>query len=217
MTQTVFITGGSGYIGTRLIVALLARGHRVRALARRGSEHKLPAGCDIVSGDALDAASYRDAIAPADTLIHLVGVAHPNPAKAAQFRSIDLRAACQAIDAAGHVGIRHFIYLSVAQPAPVMHDYVAARAEAEAYLAQSGLAATVLRPWYVLGPGHRWPYVLLPLYWLAACVPGAREIARRLGMVTLEQMVAALVAAVEAPPSGVRIVEVPQIRAAAPL
>jgi uncharacterized protein YbjT (DUF2867 family) len=214
MTQTVFVTGGTGYIGRRLIEILLARGHHVRALARGGSVHRLPAGCEPVVGDALEAASYADAIVPADVLVHLIGVSHPNPAKADQFRSIDLRAARAAVDAAKRAGVRHFVYLSVAQPAPVMREYIAARAEAEAYLAQSGLAATVLRPWYVLGPGHRWPYLLLPFYWLAECLPGTRETARRLGLVTLAQMVDALRAAVERPAQGMRIVEVPEIRAA---
>ena len=72
--------------------------------------------------------------------------------------------------------------------------------------------ATFLRPWYVLGPGHRWPYLLVPAYWLLERLPGTCETARRVGLVTLAQMVAALVRAVESPPEGVRVVEVPEIR-----
>jgi len=74
--------------------------------------------------------------------------------------------------------------------------------------------ATILRPWYVLGPGHRWPYLLLPIYKLMELLPSTREGATRLGLVMLEQMVRALVEAVETPTTGVRIIEVPQIRAA---
>ena len=76
------------------------------------------------------------------------------------------------------------------------------------------LNATVLRPWYVLGPGHRWPYALLPFYKLAEWLPFTRDGAHRLGLVTLRQMVLALVEAVEKPAPGVRIVGVPEIRAA---
>jgi hypothetical protein len=54
--------------------------------------------------------------------------------------------------------------------------------------------------------------VLLPLYWLGELVPMTRAGARRLGLVTLEQMIGTLVQAVEQPPSGVRILEVPDIR-----
>ncbi len=69
-----------------------------------------------------------------------------------------------------------------------------------------------LRPWYVLGPGHRRPYALLPLYRVLEALPATREGARRLGLVTLDQMVAALVGAVENPAEEVRVFGVPEIR-----
>ena len=142
-----------------------------------------------------------------------MGVSHPNPSKAAQFRNVDLASARGAIQASVSAGIQHFVYLSVAQPAPVMKAYIAVRAECEVMLRESGMNTTLLRPWYVLGPGHRWPYLLMPMYWLMELVPATGEGARRLGLVTLEQMTRALVTAVENPSRGVRIVEVPEIRA----
>jgi len=210
--HNVFITGGTGYLGRPLIEQLVSRGHEVRALARAGSEKKLPHGCKIVAGDALDPNSYASQIAPSDTFVQLVGVAHPSPAKAAQFRSIDFVSASGAIQAAAHSGIQHFVYLSVAHPAPVMKAYIQVRSECEQLLRESGMNATILRPWYVLGPGHRWPYLLVPAYWLLELVPSTRPGTRRLGLVTHAQMVAALVRTVEHPSSGVRVVEVPEIR-----
>ena len=108
----------------------------------------------------------------------------------------------------------HLIYVSVAQPAPVMRAYLAARAAGEASIAEAGLAATVLRPWYVIGPGHRWPIVLAPLYWVLERLPATRDGARRLGLVTLAQMVSALAFAVEHPPERgtMRNVDAPRIR-----
>ena len=208
------MTGGTGYMGRRLIPQLLARGHRVQALVRSSSSAKLPAGCVPVLGDALDAASYSAAVQPAETFVHLVGVAHPSPAKAEQFRSVDLASVRAAGAAAVTAGIRHFVYVSVAHPAPMMKAYIAARSEGEELIRASGLSATILRPWYVLGPGHRWPVILQPFYRMAEQFPGTRESALRLGLVTIDQMLAALVRAVENPPDGMRIVEVPQIRAA---
>jgi uncharacterized protein YbjT (DUF2867 family) len=211
--HSVFIAGGTGYMGQRLIARLLARGHEVRALVRAGSEKKLPAGCTPVPGDALNGASYAAQITPADTFVQLVGVAHPSPAKAKEFRQIDLPAGLGAIAAAKSAGIRHFVYLSVAHPAPMMHTYIAVRAECEAAIASAALNATILLPWYVLGPGHWWPYLLVPIYTLAELLPQTREGARRLGLVTLEQMTNALTFAVENPAQGRRIVTVPEIRA----
>jgi len=209
----VFVTGGTGYVGRPLITRLLERGHEVRALVRPGSEAKLPPGCQVVVGDALDGSSYAGQIKPADTFVQLVGVAHPNPKKAPEFRSIDLASGRGAIEAAGAAGVRHFVYVSVAHPAPVMKAYIQVRSECEAVIRQSGMNATILRPWYVLGPGHRWPYLLLPMYKIMEWLPATRPGAIRLGLATLEQMCQALVRAVETPPQGVRVVEVAQIRA----
>ena len=211
---TVFIAGGTGYLGRRLIPALIARGHRVRALVRRGSESKLAAGAEAVAGDPFERATFTAAVEGADTFVQLVGVPRPSPAKARQFVEIDLRSARESIEAARAARVAHFVYVSVAQPAPVMRAYQAVRREAEQRLESADVRRTILRPWYVLGPGHRWPYALLPIYRVLERLPSTRESARRLGLVTLPQMIAALVDAVEHPPDRVRIVEVPEIRSA---
>jgi nucleoside-diphosphate-sugar epimerase len=172
-----------------------------------------------VFGNALDADSYADEVPPADTFVQLVGTPHPGPRKAAEFSRVDLPSGLASVNASLLANVRHLVYVSVAHPAPVMHEYVAARAAVEARIgeacATSWLAATVLRPWYVLGPGHRWPYLLTPLYALGRVLPPTRAGAQRLGLVTHAQMVAALVEAVEHPPDGSssepRVWEVPRI------
>ena len=209
---SICITGGTGYIGRRLIPLLTIRGHQVKAVVRPGSERKLPGGVSLVLADPLKENSYTEAIGGSDTFVHLIGVPHPSPAKAAQFRAIDLPSAQVALKAARAAGVRHFIYLSVAQPASMMRAFVAVRAEGEALIRASGIHATFVRPWYVLGPGHRWPYVLLPFYWIAERIPATRGSAFRLGLITISQMLNALVWAVENPPDGVRILDVPRIR-----
>ena len=102
--------------------------------------------------------------------------------------------------------------MSVAHPAPVMQAYIAVRTKGEALIRSAGLSATILRPWYVLGPGHWWPGMLLPAYWIMERIPGTRESTRRLGLVTLRQMIAALADAADRPCDGVRVMEVPEIR-----
>ena len=201
-------------MGRRLIPQLLQHGFTVRALVRPGSETKLSPGCEPVRGDVLNSESYIDKVFPAETFVHLVGVSHPNPSKAQRFRSIDLVSLKASVEAAVQAGCRHFVFVSVAQPAPVMKAYLEVRAESEQFIRAAGINATILRPWYVLGPGHRWPYALLPVYWILERLPSTRESAMRLGLVTIDQMVRALVKAVNEPATGVRIVTVPEIRQA---
>jgi uncharacterized protein YbjT (DUF2867 family) len=209
---TVFVTGGTGFMGRDLITQLVRRGYEVKALVRPGSEHKLPHGCKVVQGDALDKNSFASQIFPAETFVQLVGVMHPNPSKTEEFRAVDLGSARAAIEAARAAGVAHFVYVSVAQPAPIMKTYIEVRAEVERIIRENGLNATILRPWYVLGPGRRWPLLLTPMYWLMEQIPATRESARRLGLVTINQMVGALVRSVENPAQGVRILGVQEIR-----
>jgi nucleoside-diphosphate-sugar epimerase len=209
--RTVFVTGGTGYVGRPLIDQLASRGHRVRALVRPGSEARLPRVAELIVGNALDSSAWAARVAPSDTFVHLVGTPHPSPSKAAEFQAVDLPSIKASVAAAVEARIQHFVYVSVAHPAPIMHAYIAVRKQGEELLETHRLNATILRPWYVLGPGHWWPYALVPIYAIARRLPSMREGARRLGLVTHAQMLRALVAVVESPASGIRVVEVPEI------
>jgi len=193
----VFVAGGTGYLGRPLIERLLNKGQSVRALVRHGSEHKLPRDAEPV---------YERNVAGCDTFVHLIGVPRPSPLKARQFREIDLPQALASIEAARLSsakpgGIRHFVYVSVAQPAPIMRAYIEVRQQCERALIQSGMPHTILRPWYVLGPGHWRPYALKPVYRLMEAIPATRDSALRLGLVTHAQMINALEWAVLNPPA----------------
>lgn len=217
MQRSVFITGGTGYIGSRVIPQLVSRGHSVRALARAESVPRLPHGCIPVVGDALDATTFARHVDGCDTFVQLVGTPHPGPSKAAEFERVDFVSARESVAAAHSSGISHFIYLSVAQSGSVMRAYVDVRMRGEALVREWAFAnpnrrTTFLRPWYVLGPGHRWPYALVPLYWAMEAIPTTRDRARALGLVTIAQMVATIVNAVEAAPTSERTVGVPGIR-----
>ena len=209
---SICVTGATGYIGSRLIPLLEERDHKLKVVVRGGSARKISSDVSVIIADPLKENSYTEAIRGCDTFIHLIGVPHPSPAKAAQFRAIDLPSIQVAVKAARDAGIRHFIYLSVAQPASMMQAFIAVRAEGEALVRASGMKATFVRPWYVLGPGHWWPYALVPFYWVAELLPATRESAQRLGLTTIAQMLKALVWSVENPPDGVRILDVPKIR-----
>jgi len=147
----VFVTGGTGYLGRALVPELLRRGHDLRLLVRPTAVVTVPPGAEMVVGDALRAETFAGTIPPADTVVHLVGTPKPSPAKAAQFRAVDLTS----VEAA-----------------------------------------------------------VAPMYAVLSMIPSTRDGAARLGLVTRRQIVSALVRSVERPPEGLRIVDVPEIRAA---
>ena len=94
-----------------------------------------------------------------------------------------------------------------------MRAYIEVRARSEHLIREAGLTATILRPWYVLGRGHWWPATFIPLYWIAERIPVLRAGAKRLGLVTLQQMIDAIVWSVENSPVRTRVVKVRDIRA----
>lgn len=211
--QTVFITGATGYIGKRLTKQLLQRGHKVIALVRKGSEHKVPAGADTVVANPFDASTFQSFIPKGGVFIQLLGVPHPSPKKAKQFREIDLPSVKASADAAAVAGSAQFVYVSVAMAlSGLMAAYQAVRREGEEYCKSKGINCTFIRPWYVLGPGHFWPVLLLPLYGLAELVPSWKQQARGKALVTIRQMLRTLINTVEADPQPLRIIEIKGIR-----
>ena len=212
--QTVFITGGTGYIGKRLIRALLLEGnYRVMSLVRKGSEYKLPGQCEVVVGNALDAESYQHKIPAEAIFIHLVGVAHPSPAKKEQFKTIDAVSVEEAAKAATTAAVSHFIYVSVAMyPSRIMAAFQEVRAAGERRLLACPFKTSFIRPWYVIGPGHWWPLLLNPFYFIACLIPSKKEAARQLGTVRLQQMINCLVYAVKHEPEGNRVYGVEEIK-----
>ncbi len=191
-SRRIFLTGGTGYLGSRLIPLLVEQGHHVFALARPSSRSRLLPTAQPVVGDALERRTFINAVRAADTVIRLVGVPKPAPWKGSQFHAVDLVSGLASIEAAKEAGIEHFVDVNVAHPAPIMKDYIAVRRECEDRLRGNGLRATIVRPWYIIGPGHWWPLLFRPAYWLLESVPSTRASAQRLGLVNLQQMLRTL-------------------------
>lgn len=205
LNKNIFLTGGTGYIGSSLIPELERINFTVTSLVRKGSESKLTGAGRIVTGNALDESSYSGFVKGCDTFIHLVGAKIPLTGMKDKFNSVDLVSVQEAVKSALKSDVSHFIYLSVAHPAPVMKDYIKVRIKGEELLSQSGMNVSFIRPWYVLGPGHNWPYVLMPFYRLFEAIPFTKDTAKRLGLVKLNQITNCIVSAVNNPPSGIRI------------
>lgn len=214
MQQNIFITGGTGYIGSRLIKILLKENtYHIKALVRKSSENKIPAGCEIIFGNALDAETYKDKIDSNCIFIHLIGVPHPSPAKKEAFKQIDLVSIQQAVKAAAFAQVQHFIYLSVSQyPTSIMKDFQNVRAEGESLLQLSGMKCSFVRPWYVLGPGHWWPILLKPFFWLSKITGFKKEAAENLDTISIQQMIDTLVYATKTLPATINIYNVKDIK-----
>jgi uncharacterized protein YbjT (DUF2867 family) len=197
MPKQIFITGGTGYIGRRLIARLIKSGYQVKALTRKGSEFRLPQGCITIIGDPFTASAFAASIDECSTFIQLLGVSHPGPGKKDLFDKIDFVSAAASVAAAKQANCSHFIYVSVAQtPTSIMHDYQQCRAKCEGIIKESSLRASIIRPWYIIGPGHYWPLLFLPLFKLLEIIPATSKKAKALRLVYLRQMLDTLCYAV---------------------
>ena len=213
MSKRIFITGGTGYLGRRLITRLVRSGYHVKALTRKGSESRLPQGCIPIISDPFNANAFGPSIDEGSTFIQLLGVSHPGPSKKDLFDKIDFVSASASVAAAKQAKCSHFIYVSVAQtPTSIMYDYQQCRAKCEKLINESSLKASIIRPWYIIGPGHYWPLLLLPLFKLLEIVPATSKKAQALRLVSLRQMLDMLCYTVENPPEKQQVFEIQDIR-----
>lgn len=182
-------------------------------LVRKGSEKKLPKGAEAIIADPFSSESFATSIPRGCIFVQLLGVSHPGPKKKDLFRTIDLASTKASASAAALSGAAHFIYISVAQTQTrIMKDYQECRAEAESFIKATGMSATFIRPWYVVGPGHYWPLFFLPLFKVLEWIPATAQKAKALRLVSIHQMLRTLVFAIEHPAHGIRILEIAAIR-----
>lgn len=156
------ITGGTGFVGSKLIELALAAGHEVRALARRAQAPR--DGVTWIEG-ALDTPDALVTLATgADAVIHVAGVV--NAPDRAGFVAGNI-AGTQAMLAAAHAtGVSRFVHVSsLAARRPDLSMYGASKAAAEAVVMASPLDWTIVRPPAVFGPGDR---EMVDVYRLAA-------------------------------------------------
>lgn len=151
MTRCV-VFGATGYLGGRLVPALLAAGHQVRAVARTpGKLAEVPwrDRVEIVEGDVTDPGSIRDAVAGQEVVYYLV-----HSLNRRDFVEVDRRAAHVLADAAGTAGVTRLVYLGGITPdAGHLSDHLASRAEVGRILLDSGVPTVALNAAVILGSG----------------------------------------------------------------
>lgn len=92
-------------------------GFEVKSNCAPSSVGKAPPGCAVITGDALGLRTYQDQVSAGSTFMQLVGAALPAPWMGAAFRSRVFEAVGCTRQSAQPA---HFVYVSVAHPAPVM-------------------------------------------------------------------------------------------------
>ncbi len=149
----VLVTGGTGFVGPKVVHALRARGHEVRALVRRPDRAKTLAawGCELAEGDVTDAESLKSAAEECEAAIHLVAIIK-GPRE--EFDRVMVRGTENLIAAAKGAGLRRFVLMSALGANEQNRDlvpYFHSKWEMEQAVASSGLEHATFRPGFVFG------------------------------------------------------------------
>ena len=146
------ITGGTGFVGLRLLDAAAADGHQVRALTRRPMPER--ANVDWVSGSLEQPDALEKLVAGADAAIHVAGVITGRTA--ADFDRCNVDGTRSMLAAAKASGVKRFVHVSsLAAREPELSLYGASKAKSEQLVAGSGLPFAIVRPPAVYGPGAK--------------------------------------------------------------
>lgn len=154
MPLRVFVTGGSGFVGTAVLRELLHRGHEVVALVHRSPLKVQNDRLHSVEGDLFDADRLTPVLKGCDAVIHLVGIIREQPSRGITFERMHVEATKNVIDAAARAGIRRFVHMSAVGARPdAPARYHRTKFAAESHLRASALDWTIFRPSLIHGPG----------------------------------------------------------------
>jgi len=174
----VLVTGATGFVGRRLVPALVDAGHEVTALVRDAGRYDPPSGVRVVVGDLLEPESFEAAL-DVDAAYYLV---HSMTARD-DFEARDRRAARHFADAASAAEVGRVIYLGgLGEERDHLSSHLQSRREVERVLATGTYALTTLRAAIVVGPGSagfemvvqlasRLPVMVTPRWVRTPCQP----------------------------------------------
>jgi uncharacterized protein YbjT (DUF2867 family) len=179
--MTVLVTGGTGFVGPKVVHALRAEDRPVRVLARKPDkqEQMRAWGCEVVQGDMTDAASLRRAVEACDAVIHLVALPpFADPKATARVMEQGTR---DLVAGAREAGVRRFVLMSglgVREETKDVSAYNHAKWDEEQAVEESGLEHTIFRPSFIFGrDGGLLPGLLRLVRWSPVTpVPSNRQL-----------------------------------------
>ena len=149
---TLAVTGGTGFVGQRLLELATERGFMVRALARRPQEAR--AGVEWIEGSLEDRNKLEHLVQGSDAVIHVAGVI--NAPDAAGFEAGNVSGTLTMLAASTAAGTRRFVHVSsLAAREPKLSQYGTSKARSEELVEGSGLDWVIVRPPAVYGPGDK--------------------------------------------------------------
>jgi NADH dehydrogenase len=153
MHGKVFVTGGSGFVGTAVIDELLFRGYSVNALTNHRPIKAHPERVHSIPTTLFDPAALRDAMHGCEAVIHLVGIIMQKPSKGITFDRIHYQGTKSVVTAAKAAGVKRYLHMSALGTRPdAVSDYHKTKFKAEQYVRSSGLDWTIFRPSMIHGP-----------------------------------------------------------------
>lgn len=144
------LTGGTGFVGRRVIAHAVGQDWHIRALTRRAQSAEL--NVNWVRGSLDKPDSLADLMAGADVVVHVAGVVSaPDPAG---FTAGNVAGTQAVLDAAQAAGVRRFVHVSsLSAREPQLSAYGASKRAGEERVAASDRDWTIVRPSGVYGPG----------------------------------------------------------------
>ncbi len=149
----ILVTGGTGFVGRKVVHALRAEERPVRALVRdpHRAETLRAWGCELVQGDVSDRESLRRAAEGCEAVVHLVAIIKGSRR---DFERVMSEGTRNLVAAATEAGARRFVHMSalgVSERSKGLVPYYAAKWEMEQAVKGSGLDWTIFRPSFVFG------------------------------------------------------------------
>jgi uncharacterized protein YbjT (DUF2867 family) len=149
----ILVTGGTGFIGTKVVHELRAQGRDVRCVVR--DPHRAATleawGCEIVRGDVTDAAGLKRAATGCEAIVHLVAII---TGSRQQFERVMKQGTRNLVEAAREAGVRRFVLMSalgVSEETRTLTPYYESKWDMENAVRGSGLEHVIFRPSFVFG------------------------------------------------------------------